>query len=71
MRCYNGCPDSELQSFLDNRQKLLSLVRERHPEAHVTYHHGLDGGYVVHVWGRSLSGTHSTYEAACHEVLRQ
>jgi hypothetical protein len=69
MRCYNGCPDSDLQTLLDNREQLLNRVRQYEPEAWVTYH--FPSGVVVHVWGRELSGYHSTTEAALLDALNK
>ena len=71
MRCYDGCPDSDLQRVIDGRRELLNKIRSHKPQAHVTFHapHAASrGGWVVHVWGRELSGYHQTMEGALIEA---
>lgn len=72
MRCYNGCPDDEMQAMLNRIEALKKEVRKFEPEAHVTFHAphgGSAGGCVVHVWGRELSGYHPSTEAALQDAL--
>ena len=68
-RVYNGCPDSKLQEKLDYEQSLMGDIRRDEPEAHLTYH--FPDGWVVHVWGRELSGYHSSVEGAYLDVLKR
>ena len=37
MRCYDGCPDSELQAVIDAEYAAEQRLRELCPEAHCTY----------------------------------
>lgn len=69
IRCYNGAFDSTSQRVIDAQEKAMLKIRTVEPEAHVTYTHGIDGGYTIHVWGRELSAYHSTYGGALREVL--
>jgi hypothetical protein len=74
MRCYDGCPDSELQALLDNCAAKLAAVRVFEPQARCTYHAphaSFGGGYVVHVWGRELSDYRGSMEAALDDVLER
>lgn len=69
-RVYDGCPDSTMQRRLDHEAARLALLREREPEAHLTYHPDhREQFWVAHVWGRPLSGQHSTRIAAIEEAL--
>lgn len=68
VRCYNGAFDSASQRVLNDRDTLLKEIQKAVPEARVTYHPG-DEEYVVHVWGRPLSGYHKTYAAALLEAF--
>lgn len=67
VRCYNGAYDSASQRVLDNREAVLKAIREVEPEAHCAFHHGSEE-FVVHVWGRPLSGYHKTKGAALTEA---
>lgn len=37
MRCYNGAPDSEMQTMLDRQAALMKRIRGAEPGAHCTY----------------------------------
>ncbi len=67
IRCYYGSFDSASQRVVDAQAAALAEIRQREPEAHVTYHS--PDGFVVHVWGRPLSGYHQTRGAALAEAL--
>ena len=48
MRCYDGCPDSELQALIDHKAALRKKVTERYgPGARVTYF-PMEGAYRVY-----------------------
>lgn len=63
IRCYNGCYDSTTQRQLDRQSEVLDLIKRKEPEAHVTYY-PVEEEYLVHVWGRPLSGYHKTSAGA-------
>lgn len=74
VRCFNGAYDSASQRVLDNREAVLKAIREVEPEAHCSYYavapcdspdHEV---YMVHVWGRPLSGYHKSKAAALTEA---
>lgn len=69
VRCYWGALDSASQRVLDNQNAVLAAIREVEPEAHVTYF-PMEGEWVVHVWGRPLSGYRQTKGAALAEAYR-
>lgn len=68
MRCYDGCPDSELQALIDRDKSLLKTIRKIEPEAHCTYFHR-DEQWQVHKWGNPLSGFHRNKLVALQEAL--
>lgn len=37
MRCYDGCPDSELQAWIDARIDARKRLAAVNPRAHITY----------------------------------
>lgn len=59
IRCYDGVYDSATQRVLDRQEEALRQIQEREPGAHVTYF-PVEERYVVHVWGRNISGYHTT-----------
>jgi hypothetical protein len=67
MRCYDGCPDSEMQAGLDRQAELMKQIRACEPLAHCTYFL-VEGKYQVHVCGRAASGMHDDKEAALMEA---
>jgi hypothetical protein len=72
VKCYDGAYDSKSQRVLDARREAMRLIREREPEAHATFHnssHYGPGGTVIHVWGREISGYHSTYADALRDAM--
>lgn len=69
MRCYDGVWDSEAMALFKRQDELMTLVKEREPEAHCTYFPS-EGLFQVHVWGRPLSGMRSSKIAALEEALR-
>lgn len=77
VRCYNGAYDSASQRVLDAREEVLRAIRQIEPDAHCTYYAvgPCDAGegevYMVHVWGRPLSGYHKTKGAALTEAYRK
>ena len=72
MRCYDGCPDSELKDFLANNKRALTQVKKLNPDAYCTYHHPTgytEDGHQVHVCGKPISRYHNTLIAACGEAV--
>lgn len=69
VRCYDGAFDSASQRVLDNQDALLAKIREREPEAHVTYFPA-EGRHQVHVWGRPLSNMRSSRGSALLEAFQ-
>ena len=55
---------------METQAEALARVKKLSPEAHCTLHHGLGGGFQAHVWGKPLSGFHSSYTAACDEAVK-
>lgn len=76
VRCYNGAFDSASQRVLDNRKAVLNAIRKVEPDAHASYFAvgpvDTDESevYMVHVWGRPLSGYHKSMGAALIEAHR-
>lgn len=68
MRCYNGCPDSEMQALHNHQEALLREVRRHEPEA-VCTRFPMEETFQVHVWGRPLSGHHSSRSEALSAAL--
>jgi hypothetical protein len=60
IKCYNGAFDSASQRVINNRAKVLEAIRKVEPEAHITFHYGSEI-WIVHVWGKSISGEHKYY----------
>lgn len=52
-----------LPAPIERQQIVLAKIREREPEAHVTFF-PVERQFVVHVWGRELSGYHPSRAAA-------
>lgn len=75
MRCYNGCPDEELQKFLDEIEKKTKEVKKINPDAHCTYHHPTVGnppyGWVVHSWGNPISSYFPTQLGALTDAINK
>jgi len=71
MRCYNGCPDSQLKRLLDAESSAIAKMKQINPESHVTYHHPGFGehGWQAHEWGKPLSGFHPDIISACNEAV--
>lgn len=53
-RVYDGCPDSTMQRRLDHEQQLLNKLKEKHPEAHLTYF-PYEERWMAHIWGKPLT----------------
>jgi len=80
MRCYNGCPDSDLRALLDAEKDAIKRLKELCPHAHATYFHptGLDQDWGWQVWDnqilRPISGFHRGSRRcmieACEEAIR-
>lgn len=73
MKCYNGCPCTELQALIDAETQAFSEVKKLNPNAHCTYHHPTgchNSGYQVHEWGKAISGFHQSKIAACCEAVQ-
>ena len=67
-RIYNGCPDSKMRDRLDKEDNQMKRIKAFEPEAHATYF-PLEGQYMIHVYGRPLSGMHYSRGDALDEVL--
>lgn len=70
IKCYNSCYDSATQRVLDEQEKILGAIKRIEPDAHVTYF-PVEGQHVVHVYGRELSGYHSTRGAAIADAYNR
>lgn len=75
IRCYNGCYDSATQRVLDRQAAALAEIQKYEPGAHVTYF-GVgpcdtdeNEVFMVHVYGRPLSGYHKTRGDALIDAL--
>lgn len=70
MRCYNGAWDDEANAIFAEQDRLMRGIRKIEPEAHCTYFP--NGEFCeIHVWGRPLSGEHSSQLAALREALER
>jgi hypothetical protein len=67
MRCYNGCPDSQLQAIIDEKSKLWGEMKKLNPEAHCTHHHGF--GWRVHEWGFPITDFHNSEVSALRDAI--
>lgn len=67
VRCYDGAFDSKSQAVLNERTRVMKLIRQKEPEAHATYF-PVEEEYVIHVWGRDISGYHKSYGAALYDA---
>ena len=68
MRCYDGCWDSEAQALFKEQVRLLAELKELEPQAHCTYF-PYEGVFQVHVWGRPLSGFHTSRIEALRRAI--
>jgi hypothetical protein len=69
MRVYNGCPNDELQKYLDKVQKLEEILLNKFPESCVTYF-PVEQKWQVHEWGNPLSKFHTAKIDAILEALK-
>lgn len=73
MRCYNGCPDKELQALIDAKTNAWTAMKRRDPEVHCTYHHYFseryEHGWQVHRWGVQLGGFYPSMTSAINAWL--
>ena len=70
MRCYNGCPDSELQALLDETHRLRESLRAVDKEARVTYF-PMEEKYRAHRWGEALSDLCDSLSEAVDQAITQ
>lgn len=68
MRCYNGCPDDELQALINKSDALEKAVRTIEPTAHCTYF-PVEETFHVHAYGRPISLYHKSRIAALEYAL--
>lgn len=70
MRCYNGCPDAELQAWLDSQEALRRELSEKRPGARATW---FPNGEFWMVFGedlRPVTGEHRTLAGAVREATQ-
>jgi hypothetical protein len=70
MRCYNGAWDSEAQALFAEQDRLFKELQKAEPEAHRTCFPE-EERWQIHVWGRPLSGFHSSMISALTEALKK
>ena len=68
MKCYNGCPDNELQKKLDEINSAFKKLKKLNPEVHCTFH-PYERVWAVHEWGRPISGYRKTQLEALIEAI--
>jgi hypothetical protein len=68
--CYNGCYDSETQRVMDEQERVLKLIQQQEPFAHVTYF-PMEEMYMVHCFGRQLGAPCSTRGSAILNAYRR
>lgn len=68
IKCYDGAFDSETQRVLDAQTKAMKKIQDIEPEAICTYF-PVEGEYVVHTWGRHISGYCKTRGSAISDAL--
>lgn len=68
--CYDkyGYPNDQHAIVVADQARQLDLICSQEPEARVTYH-PQDEVYVVHVWGRELSGYMKTRGTALADAI--
>lgn len=69
MRCYDGCPDDELQAILNRQSKLLHELQKLDSEASVTYF-PMEQRWQAHIWGNPISGMHIDKADAIQEAIQ-
>ena len=67
MQCYDGAWDSEALALFAEQDRLMTIIREKEPEAHCTYFS--PGTFVIHVWGREIGPHCSTKLDALHAAV--
>lgn len=67
MRCYNGCPDSELQALIDDSAKATQELKAI--GAHATYF-PVEDQWMVFKDYQPLTGFHGTKRQATNSALR-
>ena len=63
-----GDPTPAGRAVINLQRRALELIRTVEPEVHVAFF-PVEQEYVVHVWGRDLSGMHPTRGAALADAL--
>lgn len=66
-RCYDGAWDSAATALFVEQDRIMNEIRRSEPDAHCTLFPS-EGLFQVHVWGRPLSGFHSSRLAALKEA---
>jgi len=66
-KCYNGAWDSKAQAQFEREDQALTKLRRSQPSAHCTWF-PLEEMWLVHVWGKPLSGFHSRKIDALNEA---
>jgi hypothetical protein len=57
------------ENELIESEKLFKVMREKFPESWVTYF-PTEQKYMAHIWGKPLSGMHTSRIAAIEEALK-
>ena len=70
IRYYDGAFDSKTQAALDRQDQVLEKIQTVEPEA-LTCYFPMEEQYVVHVYGRKLSGYHSTRAQALADAYNR
>ena len=69
-KCYDGAWDSRTQEVFKNQDFVLAKIREKEPEAHVTYF-PVEELHVVHCWGREISSYTPTKGSALLDAYKK
>lgn len=67
MRCYDGCPDDELQALIDDEVKASKELARHGMRA--TYF-PMEGKYMVFQGLKPITGFHSSRRSCVREVFR-
>lgn len=70
MRCYNGCPDSELQALLDNRERLRRRLVFLDPNARSVYFPADRAPYSIWSGIKQITKDYPTVESALIAGIR-
>ena len=69
MKIYNGCPDNELRTRIEQEELLLKELRKVIPEASCCQFFSPDEGFRVHVWGDFIGELEPTRIEALQKAL--